>query len=888
MNDGDTVLCSMEAPAFPERYGPIRELARGGMGAVWRVRDRNLDRDLAAKVLLPRTAAVPALVARFLREARVMASLQHPGIPPVGERGELADGSPFFTMKLVEGETLAAVLGRSTNSSKDRARLLAVFEQVAQTLAFAHGQGVVHRDLKPLNVMVGAFGEVQVMDWGAAKVVGRDAACTTANGESGFGLRRIEDAEPRPEDTVVGDSGLGGGSDFVGDTAEGEHLTRAGDVMGTFGYMAPEQARGEHDRIGARADVFSLGAMLCEVLTGQPPYVGEDRWQQARAADLAPAHARLDRCKAALDLVALCRDCLTAEPDRRPADAAEVAGRVSAFRAAVDERLRSAERKWAVAEAKEAEERKRQRLARGLAAAVVALLVGAGVHGWGYREDRQAEAAAAAARAKEVLAAVTKVRADVVDGLERAARLRDEGRWDEARSLLDAAERRLEKGSPAELRDALALARLDLDTSEALDEIHLGEFDIDFRRDFGDPLYVSIVPWEYARAFGSYGFHVAPSDADEAATDAFARRVTSSAIAPRLIEALDDWALHERDAGSSERLLAVARAADADPWRDRLRDSVIRSDPTALAAIAAETDPATLRPRSLHVLIGLLQRNKAPARSLLARSLNAHPGDFWLLVLYGRELLAGGPEEKAEAAGLLRGALAVRPEADDVRVGLGKLYLELGRPAEASAVLQEKTLGGLDSWRLDFVTEGLMMELGRGDEADASLRGEIADLPSAARIRSKLGMVLWRVGKLEAAEAECREAVRLAPERAGPRHMLGRVLFRMGRFREAEAECREAARLDPSLPLAQMDLGLCLSREGRFEDAAEAFRESIRRGEISPTCHAGLANALSELGRQQEAVAALRAGVVAFPRDGRLRLELARRLGPVQAARPAR
>ena len=160
--DGEATL-----PAWVGRYHVLGEITRGGMGAVARARDSRTRRDLAVKVLLPQHRDQPELAAASSTEAQVMARLQHPGVPAVHEVGRLPDGRPFIAMKLVEGRTLAALLGRRA-AAEELPRLLAVFEQVCQTMAFAHSRGVTHCDLKPANVMVGAFGEVQVMDWGLA------------------------------------------------------------------------------------------------------------------------------------------------------------------------------------------------------------------------------------------------------------------------------------------------------------------------------------------------------------------------------------------------------------------------------------------------------------------------------------------------------------------------------------------------------------------------------------------------------------------------------------------------------------------------------------------------------------------------------------------------
>jgi eukaryotic-like serine/threonine-protein kinase len=198
---------------------------------------------------------------------------------PVYELGTFADRRPYFTMKLVKGRTLSALLAERSSPAHDLPRFLAIFEAVCQTVADAHARGVIHRDLKPSNVMVGSFGEVQVMDWGLAKVLKEG------------GVADEPPVQPAPEVSVI--ATVRSGSD--GDDSQ------AGSVLGTPAYMAPEQAAGEVERIDRRADVFGLGSILSELLTGQPAYTGRSQPELIRKAmrgETADALARLDGCDA--------------------------------------------------------------------------------------------------------------------------------------------------------------------------------------------------------------------------------------------------------------------------------------------------------------------------------------------------------------------------------------------------------------------------------------------------------------------------------------------------------------------------------------------------------------------------------------------------------------
>ncbi len=271
-----------DAPDFSgTRYELLEPLGRGGMGAVYLARDRELGRELALKVLGDPDPA-PAAVDRLLAEARIIARLEHPGIVPVHDAGRLPDGRVYYAMKRVSGTRLDALV-RQGPPLVERLRL---FERVCETVAFAHASGVIHRDLKPENVMVGAFGEVLVMDWGLAKLQAEEV--------------------PAP----------------LGGVPAGSTATQEGTVQGTPGYMSPEQARGEIGAIDARSDVFALGALLHFLLTGTPPASAPS------GHGLAPT--RPDPAVPAA-LAAACRHAMALDPAQRYASATEFGAEIQRY-----------------------------------------------------------------------------------------------------------------------------------------------------------------------------------------------------------------------------------------------------------------------------------------------------------------------------------------------------------------------------------------------------------------------------------------------------------------------------------------------------------------------------------------------------------------------------
>jgi serine/threonine protein kinase len=222
------------------------EIARGGMGAIRRALDPDIRREVAVKFLLD--SADSRQKARFLEEAQITGQLEHPNIVPIHQLGVHADGRCFFAMKMVKGRSLAAIL-KDEKNTLTLGQLLTIFVSICNAVAYAHSRKVIHRDLKPANVMVGDFGEVYVMDWGLAKVLGKEAE---VRGQRSEGPReRVATSRAADAD-----------------------LTQAGAVLGTPAYMPPEQAQGAD--LDERADIYALGAILYEILTLTPP-VGRDR-----------------------------------------------------------------------------------------------------------------------------------------------------------------------------------------------------------------------------------------------------------------------------------------------------------------------------------------------------------------------------------------------------------------------------------------------------------------------------------------------------------------------------------------------------------------------------------------------------------------------------------
>jgi hypothetical protein len=679
-----------DLPAVPG-YQVLEELGRGGMGVVLRVYDPDLGRALAVKVPLDRLRGQPDLLARFLEEAQITGQLDHPGIPPVHGVGRLDDGRPFFAMKLVKGRTLADLLQGRKAPSEGLPRWLAVFRQLCEVLAYAHSQGVIHRDLKTANVMVGAYGEVQVMDWGLAKV-----------------LRRVL---PAPK---------GGSAVRTVRTALRGLSTQTGDVAGTLAYMAPEQARGEVELLDERCDVFGLGAILCEILTGHPPYWGLPRHAESDRAvrgDLREAFARLEACGTDVELVGLAKDCLAPRREDRPRDAKMVAEAVEACEAGAQERLRQAELGRARVQVRVAEERKRRQLIVVAAVAVVTvvagLLLGAGA--WYVREQHE------------------QTRQNVERCLTMAEAFLRQNRLTEADGALKQAVSELGEPWPEDLRLRLRQDQQDLDLAGRLERLRLQKA---IAREGSSPPVPAAS--QYAAALRSYGLDLAGDRVGQ-----LSAKIEGRTIKEQLVAALDDWAAEEPDERVRARLLAVARRADPGEWGDRFRDAAVRRDRRALQQLAEEAeqrlargaDGDRLSPVKLMALAESLERSGGDALSLLRRSLWRHPSDFWLNLTLANALLRGRPpwqgeegrpEQPGAALRYYGPALAVRPEVGAVYVNLGVALMNAGCPREAAEAFR-KAVGmdaeyGVCSAVAGFYARAFEREPGLADDLGAGHR----------------------------------------------------------------------------------------------------------------------------------------------------------------------
>jgi serine/threonine-protein kinase len=575
-------------------------LGRGGMGAVYKARHLRLNRVVALKMLLAGAYATPHERARFQREAEAVAGLRHPNIVQLYDVAD-HEGRPYFTMEFVEGGSLAQKLAGTPQPGRQAATLAATLAQAVQA---AHRDGVVHRDLKPANVLLTADGTPKISDFGLA--------------------RRLE-----------GEAGA----------------TQTGVPLGTPSYMAPEQAAGNTHAIGPAVDVYALGAILYELLTGRPPFraatAAETIRQVIYEEPALPSHLN---AKVPRDLETICLKCLHKEPERRYGSAGALAEDLRRFeegRPIQARRLGWVARfgRWV----------RRQPAAAGLVVTGLALL-GLALGGtlWLQRQQAQQQAETARQEGRQVQA--------VEAVLEQAADLQKQGRWPAARAALEAAPSLLGDSAPPDLRERVRQASADAAMVSELEDSRLrlleGRKNQEPAAPRGDQLY--------AEAFRKYGI---PLNALEPA-DA-AARIRNSAIRETLLAFLHDWLFHWAS-GAERRLTAVLDQADDDDWRRSFRKTLLAAYDSAkrkdlLRAREARVQPPVI----LATLAGVfLHSSEAEeAQALLRDAQQLHPEDFWINLKLAYFLQEKYPRE---ALGYFRAAVASRPCSGQAHVMLGR------------------------------------------------------------------------------------------------------------------------------------------------------------------------------------------------------------------------
>jgi serine/threonine-protein kinase len=814
----DAALAAGPAAGPAGRYEVVRLHAAGGLGEVHIAEDTELGRRVALKRLRPARADDPASRSRFLREAAITARLEHPGVVPVHGLVRDPAGRPHYAMRLIAGESLQdAIRAFHAAGAADRLALrglLTRFVTVCQTVAYAHSKGVVHRDLKPANVMLGEYGETLVVDWGLAKVLGPG------------GLAEADEGRLDPTETLPAND------------------TRTDAVVGTPGYMSPEQAAGRTAAVGPASDVYALGATLHAILTGRPP--GDGRKDSRRVSRAAPRA-----------LLAVCRKATAERPADRYAAAGEVGAEVERWLAgepvaAYPEGWASRALRWA---------RRHRVVVAGL---LVAAVVGGSVGAWGLREatDRRAEQGRLELKDREAVERALAAVPGLVAGW----------RFQEAVGLLEQTRLGLSEFAPGETRNRLEEALDDVRLAETLDTIHLEQSEL-VEGKLPNPARAAV---RYESAFQAHGLDCPDGDARE-----LGARLARSIVRDALIGALDEWAYGERDRRLREKVTRVARAADPDPaWRDSFRDALVRVDRARVKELAAGADVKRLPPATI-VTLGLALGGSTPEAEKLFRAAQSHhPADFWINCYLGHAIYTRANDRDAAARSVshYRAGLAARPETAVVYNDLALALRKQGEFAEAAAAAHravELTPKSAVAWN----TLGTVLSAG-GDAAGAerAYRRAIDLYPAFALAHRNLGSALKARGNLSESEKEYRRAIDSDPKNAPAHNNLGNLLLDQGNRAEAEKELRQAIELDPRMAPAHNNLAGVLHARGDVAGAEAEVRLALELDPNYADAHNNLGNLLLERGDPAGAEKEYRRAVELDPRHGRANYSVAQAL----------
>jgi serine/threonine protein kinase/Flp pilus assembly protein TadD len=847
-------------------YRLVREIGRGGMGVVYEAEQVSLGRRVALKVLPFAAALDGKQLQRFKTEAQAAAHLHHQHIVPVHAVG-CERGVHYYAMQLIDGRTLAAVVGeqrrlagldpdprasdgeatglftpstpgpktdapgetatfavappppsggappssaRSPEYFRTAARLAV---QAAQALEHAHQLGVIHRDVKPANLIVDALGHLWVTDFGLAQMQ--------------------SDAR----------------------------LTRTGDVVGTLRYMSPEQALAQRTGIDHRTDVYSLGATLYELLTLEPVFPGNDRQELLRqiAFEEPRPPQRLNRAVPA-DLATVCLKALAKNADERYATAQELADDLGRY---LEDRPIRARRPTAAQRLRKWARRHRAVVSTAAVALVVLVVALAGVGGWSLHAlgEQERERAQQEQRDKEKLDDEKKRNKEKLDeekkrsdkgvreSVAKARELVKARRWPAALPLAADALARLEyvKDNPAlrakvtELGKVLALlARLeDIDTakldSSNLNMVVLGN--IEGRLPLDRPATV------YGPALTEYGIDVTVLTIEEAAD-----RIRGRLIEDDLVEALDDWARQERDDELRNRLLTIARLVNPQglqaEWRalqSRLVQARTNKDDAAASAVEAEIVQFTAR---------IKIENTPPAT----------------LAFLGRSLIQ--TRLNREGLHVLRSAHWHYPDSFEINNDLGYAY-SIQKPPQWVEALRHYSAATAARPRTAGLYLGLgntLAKLERRDEAMRVYRKALELKPDFAAAHNNLGILWWQAGDALKAEAAYRKSLEFKPDSPMVLTNLGRLLIHdKARWKEAREVLDRAVKLAPKFPNPYSSIGSLLARQGKTEEAEAAYRKAIDLNDGFGEAHHNLAGLLADQGKFQQAIAHSQKAVKAMP-----------------------
>lgn len=835
------------------RYRIAEEIGHGGLGCVRRARDLYLGRDVAIKELLPGSTSTADRIERFFLEAQLTGQLEHPGIVPVHALGATGDGQPFYTMKLIQGKTLAELIEEHhALEEHDPQRtvglnaMLRALVDVADAAAFAHSRGVVHRDIKPLNVMVGDYGETLLVDWGLAKMY-RDGETRK---------RQREAAVELGSSTISRSTGRS--------SSRRRDETRAGTVMGTLAYMSPEQARGTAESLDHRADIFSLGATLYAILVGRPPYFGKqtEMLEQARLGEYAEPREINPRVPRALE--AICLRAIALHPDDRYQSAKQLGEEITRWQSG--EPVEAYPEPWWDRAGRWIRKHRTFCVSIAVGVLVAALALGA----WSAQRRRWIAADATASRI----------------ALEKGQRAFDENRLQVAATLFGEAQKHAADRALRELR-SLANRWTQKTVSAIQDRAAARNRLEDFRRLHQDAEFYGMLATgvdveenvertkEAATAALALFSLRADSNESPLPDPAFygakevdylhaacrqLRRVYADAVAQPLPERSQ---LQNRHAAKQAlALLELIRTESTSPKAYYLRRAFYLyqagDEPAAQEALRrAEDEPP--RGAEDHFLVGDFQYRGGKYDAAVAsfrRALQQAPDHFWARYFLAASLVRLGQWQEAVTE---LSALVER------RQGFIHLYLlrgfahgELGDLKAAQADFQRAQDIDKSEFGLYLNRGVLRLRHGKLEDAIDDFQKAISLKPESTEAYVNLAEACRLQKQPERALEKLQEVVRLSPHSARPHYLLARIHLDRdddpAAWRELEQGINKADRGSRLRAALYAEQGRMLARQGKTAEALDVYDRALQERDDYYDAYHLRAIALVELNRNREAI----------------------------------